>query len=200
MPSSTLSIAGEIGGAPMGATLQRTADGSIREGPITLPKAEAGTLSARTTDTTGTLTIVGTTLITGDAIDIYWAGGRRYDVTVGVVSGDSVPFSGGAGDVLPIQGAAITAAKQVAVVTSFDGSKLVAIGAKLGERGHLSLLQAGATALSVDLVKNETWFWLDGQQITNPLAGVAVDGLSVTDSSSAADAVLDFGVLYDSTP
>ena len=36
MPSSTLSIAGEIGGAPMGATLQRTADGSIREGPITL--------------------------------------------------------------------------------------------------------------------------------------------------------------------
>ncbi len=200
MPTSTLSLAGEIGGAPLGATLQRTADGSIRQGPITLPAAEAGTLSTRSTDTTGTLTIPGTTLQTGDKIDVYWAGGRRYDVVVGTVVGDSVPISGGAGDILPAQSTAVTATKQVSIILAFTGDKLVAIGAKLGERGHISIRDTGVTALSIDLVKNETWFWLDGQQIANPLAGDSVDGLMVSNASSAASAVLNIGVLYDSTP
>ncbi|MCL4199676.1 MAG: hypothetical protein KJZ69_19435 [Phycisphaerales bacterium] len=200
MPSSTLSLSGEIGGAPLGATLQRTADGSIRQGPITLPAAEAGTLSTRSTDTTGTLTIPGTTLQTGDTIDVYWDGGRRYDVAVGTVVGDSVPISGGAGDILPVQDTAVTAAKQVSIVLAFTGDELVAIGAKLGERGHISIRDTGATALSIDLVKNETWFWLDGQQIANPFAGDSVDGLMASNASSSATAVLNLGVLYDSTP
>ncbi|MCL4198987.1 MAG: hypothetical protein KJZ69_15975 [Phycisphaerales bacterium] len=200
MPTSTLSLSGEIGGAPLGATLPRTADGSIRQGPITLPAAEAGTLSTRSTDTTGTLTIPGTTLQTGDKIDVYWDGGRRYDVVVGTVAGDSVPISGGAGDILPAQDTAVTAAEQVAIVLAFTGDELVAIGAKLGERGHLSVRDTGVTALSIDLVKNETWFWLDGQQIANPLAGDSVDGLMASNASSAASAVLNLGVLYDSTP
>ncbi len=200
MPSSTLSLSGEIGGAPLGATLQRTADGAIRQGPITLPAAEAGTLSTRSTNTTGVLTLAGTTLQIGDVIDVYWDGGRRYDVDVDGVAGDDVTFSGGAGDVLPVQDTAVTAAEQVAIDLAFTGDELVAIGAKLGERGHLSVRDSGATALSIDLVKNETWFWLDGQQIVNPLAGSSIDGLMASNASSSATAVLNLGVLYDSTP
>ena len=200
MPTSTLSLSGEIGGAPLGSTLQRTADGSIRQGPITLPAAEAGTLSTRSTDTTGVLTISGTALQIGDVIDIYWDGGRRYDVDVDGVAGDDVTFSGGAGDVLPAEDSVVTAAEQVSIVLAFTGDELVAIGAKLGERGHLSVRDTGVTALSIDLVKNETWFWLDGQQIANPLAGDSVDGLMASNASSAATAVLNLGVLYDSTP
>ena len=125
--NSQFTIAGEIAGAPLNSTLSRSADGAIRHGPISLPAADAGTLSTRTTDTSGVATITGTALQIGDTIDIYWDGGRRYDVDVDNVVGDDVTFSGGAGDILPAESTALTAAEQVSIETDFDGAKLVAI-------------------------------------------------------------------------
>jgi len=198
--NSQLSIAGEIAGAPLNSTLSRSADGGIRHGPITLPVAEAGTLSTRTTDTTGVLTITDTTLEIGDVIDIYWDGGRCYDVDVDNVVGNDVTFSGGAGDVLPAVDTAITAAEQVVIDTDFDGAVLVAIGALANARGHLSFQQSAVTELSVDLVQSEAWFWADNLSIANPLVGTVVGNIQASQAGSTATATLDVGILYDSTP
>ncbi len=197
---SKVTISGEIAGAPLNSTLSRSADGAIRHGPIILPAAEAGTLSTRTTDTSGDLTISGTTLQIGDVIDIYWDGGRRYDVDVTNVVGDDVTFSGGAGDILPAATTAITAAAQVSIDTDFDGATLVAIGALANARGHLSFQEGGLTELSVDLTAKEAWFWADQSTAANPLAATVVGTVKATQAGSSAAATLDIGVLYDSTP
>lgn len=197
---SRLTISGEIAGAPLNSSLSRSADGAIRHGPITLPAAETGTLSTRTTDTTGVLTVTGTTFLIGDTIDIYWDGGRRYDVDVDNVVGDDVTFSGGAGDILPAAAAPVTAAKQVAIATDFDGANLVAIGALCTARGHLSFQESGITELSVDLNSREAWFWLDQSTAPNPLVSTLVGAIKASQAGSVAAATLDLGVLYDSTP
>jgi len=200
MPSSNLTLSGEIAGAPLGSTISRSADGSIRHGPITLPAAEAGTLSTRTTDTTGVLTISGTALQIGDVIDVYWDGGRRYDVDVDGVAGDDVTFSGGAGDILPAATTAITAAEQVTIDTDFDGADLVAIGALCNARGHLSFREGAATELSVDLTAKEAWTWFNASTAANPLASTVVGAITASQAGSSAAATLDIGLLYDSTP
>ncbi|MCC6910062.1 MAG: hypothetical protein IT430_19175 [Phycisphaerales bacterium] len=197
---SRLTISGEIAGAPLNSSLSRSADGAIRHGPITLPAAEAGDLSTRTTDTTGVLTIAGTALLIGDTIDLYWDGGRRYDVDVDNVVGDDVTFSGGAGDILPAVSTAITAAEQVVIATDFDGANLVAVGALCTARGHLSFQETGVTELSVDLNSREAWFWLDQSTAPNPLVSTVVGAIKASHAGSAAAATLDLGVLYDSTP
>lgn len=71
------------------------------------PPVKVGTLTTRTSDTAGTLTME-----TGHGIasftlnqTFYWVENgllkSRRNTTIGTVSGDSVPFSGGTGDVLP---------------------------------------------------------------------------------------------------
>lgn len=197
---SQLSIAGEIAGAPMNASLTRSADGGIRQGPITLPAAESGTLSTRTNDTSGELTIADTTLETGDIIDLYWDGGMRYDVVVGVVAGNVVPISGGSGDVLPAQDTAITADEQVTLDVDFDGANLVAIGAKSSKHGHIGFQESGSTEVEVELTANEPWTWLNAQNITNPLVATVVDAVKISNADANNSATFDLGVLYDSTP
>lgn len=145
-------------------------------------------------------TITGTALQIGDTIDIYWDGGRRYDVDVDNVVGDDVTFSGGAGDILPAESTALTAAEQVSIETDFDGARLVAIGALANVRGHLSFREGSATELSVDLTAKEAWFWVDQSTAANPLASTVVDTVKASQAGSTAAATLDIGVLYDSTP
>jgi len=65
-----------------------------------------GRLTTRTDDETGTLTMdsAGHGIATGNKINISWASGARYNITVGTVSGTSVPIgadNSGDGDPLP---------------------------------------------------------------------------------------------------
>lgn len=68
-----------------------------------------GTLGTRTSATAGTMTVTGAgTIATGTtSVGIMWSGGSRSAVTIGTVSGSSVPFSGGTGTDLPAEGTAI---------------------------------------------------------------------------------------------
>jgi hypothetical protein len=76
----------------------------------TLAAAKTGTLTTRTDNDTGTLTMTaGHGITTGQTLDVYWAGGQRRGMTVGTVATNSVPIDGGAGDNLPANTTAITA-------------------------------------------------------------------------------------------
>jgi hypothetical protein len=88
------------------------ADGAVLKDP-TLAAAKTGTLSTRSSDTAGTLTMAASHGITdGAKIDIYWSTGQCTTATVGTVATNDVPFTGATGDVLPAQGTAITAMVQ----------------------------------------------------------------------------------------
>lgn len=88
-------------------------DGTLIKDP-SLPAAKTGTLSTRSSDTAGTLTMAsGHGITDGDIIDIYWSGGQCTSALVGTVATNSVPFTLATGDVLPAATTAITAMVQV---------------------------------------------------------------------------------------
>jgi hypothetical protein len=85
-----------------------SADGAVTKEPP-LPAAKAGTLSTRSSDTAGTLTLgTGHGVASDTKLDVYWSNGTRVNVTVGTVAGNAVPITSGSGDNLPAQGAAVT--------------------------------------------------------------------------------------------
>lgn len=199
MPTGRITMNADVGGVAMASTITRTADGHIGHSP-TLPIALAGTLSTRSTDTAGTLTLgAGHGLVQTNIVDLYWAGGRRYDVVVGVVDGNNVPISGGSGDVLPTQTTAITTQQQTVIDTDFDADLLEMIAMCCANRGHASFYETGAIALAVDLPAGEVWEWHSGGSATNPLAGKTIDRVVVTQAATATTATLKLGGLYNST-
>lgn len=105
------------------------------ETAITLPACVAaqtgGELTTRTNNTDGVITLAtGHGIVSsGDLVDIYWSGGRRFGVTA-AVAGLEVTVSGGSGDNLPILNTTpIAVVTQVDTNINFDGDdmKVIAI-------------------------------------------------------------------------
>lgn len=199
MPSARLISNLDIAGLALRSTIVRAASGHIGH-ELTLPSAKAGTLSTRTSDTAGTLTLAENHGIeTADKIDLYWAGGRRYNVTVGTVSGTSVPISDGAGDNLPAEDAEVTAGIRVTLDTDFDGDKLAVLATVLAQRGRLEFYDGDdALQLGLDLVAGEFWSWLSGGTAANPLASDVIDYVVVSTASPVLEAGFKLGALYES--
>lgn len=88
---------------------------------------ESGTLTTRTSDTAGIITlssaVSGQGPVTGERIQIRWAGGVRHDAVVSAIGGSSTiyTFSGGSGDVLPAQDTAVTIYDWCYVPTNAEG-------------------------------------------------------------------------------
>lgn len=110
--------------------ITRVADGGTpRE--VTVPIGYAGTLTTRTDANTGTITLAGGHAIaSSDNVDIYWSGGVQYDVTVGTVTVNSMPFDLGIGDDLPLAATAVVVAKRVQVNADLDGDNLKLLAIK----------------------------------------------------------------------
>ena len=201
MPIGNVSLTLSLGGISIQSAVTRTADGQIGH-EVQLPAGQAGTLTTRTSDTQGAATLAdGHTIATGDVVDVYWPGGVRYGVTVGTVSGTSVPLTdSGDGDVYPTQGTAIIIAPVVRVNTDFDGDDVEMIAAWCSRRAHVNFIDGATVSLeAIALVSNEVWWWVSGQDVANPLTGDAVDEVFVSNGSTDA-ATFRLAVLYDSTP
>lgn len=211
MPQIQLGISLSAGGVSIQNTITRTPDAALPGHEITLPAAKTGTLSTRTDDETGTLTMAADHgITTASVIDIYWSGGARYGVLVGTVSVNSVPIgadNAGTGDVLPAQATAITAAVQVAANTYIDGDNLSIIGVELytsestSGKGHCDFQEVDNTSIvNLALVGNTPRvFDIAGGQ-TNPFAGDPIFELKASNGSSTAAATLKICGGYDSTP
>lgn len=199
MSTNRIQVNADIGGATIAGTITRTSD-ARQAFDVTLPAAKAGTLSTRTSDTAGTLTMgAGHGITTGIKIDIYWDGGRAYNATVGTVDGNSVPFTLASGDVMPAQDTAITASAQTSIDLAVTGDNLAAIGASCGEDCCLGFYASSTRELSVSMPGGEPWFWASGCGFTNPLAGITVTSAKASQGGTSA-AVLKVGVAFDGTP
>ena len=199
MPTATNSSYVNIGGLTIQSSLSRAASGQISH-QLELAAGKAGTLTTRTDDDTGEATLsAGHGLQENDIVDVYWEGGVRYGMTVGVVVGTVVPIDQGAGDVLASQGSDLVVCKVTVVDTDFDGDLIEMIAAHATKRGHLAFRDSGGVVLkAVELVAEEMWFWADDTDITNPLSGNPVDNIRVSNGDSAAASTLKIAVLYDS--
>jgi hypothetical protein len=199
MPTGVIATNIALAGISIQGNITRTASGQISH-ELSLPAAEAGTLSTRTSDTDGTATLGATHDIeTGDVVDIYWDGGVAYGASVGTVAGTSVPFTGASGDVLPDQDTVITMDKQVEINTDFDGDDMSMMAVVSTKRGHVCFEEDDDTVIvAQELLANEGWTWASNTNVTNPLAGDPVGKVMVSNGDSTAAATLKIGVLYDS--
>jgi len=136
----------------------------------TLAAAKTGSLTTRTDDNTGTLTMAsGHGISTGNRLDVYWATGIPYGMTVGSVSVNSVPIDGGAGDNLPTANTSITAmVPQLEEITlpSTEDAKGIAITCP--GKAIAVFRNAADTVLLVGEVTTTNDYLWDGSG-TNPL-------------------------------
>lgn len=166
---------------------------------ITLTAGDSGTLSTRTNNTEGELTLsTGHGISTGQKINLYWSGGYRYGVTVGTVNVNAVPISGGAGDNLPSQTTVITASLCTTINLDVIGNDVSMIIAQSTEAGNITFYEAGdAVIANVVLTAGYAWTWDEDNGYTNPLAGkTVIYALAATSSTSAS--AFKVALLYDS--
>lgn len=179
-------------------TQQRTLSGGL---PLvrseSVPAAKAGTLSARTDNDTGTATLGASHgIVDGDRVDVYWDGGRRYGMTVGTVSGTSVPVDGGAGDNLPVLTTVIQVAVAQEKTLSFTGNSAQAIVANSPAAGLVIFCSGTNTAeLVLDLDAGETYLWDESGAVANPLLGDTITKFFVSHKDTSAAKVIAAGAL-----
>lgn len=166
----------------------------------TLAVAKAGTLSTRTDDNTGVLTMAGGHGFTdGQRLDVYWSGGSRRGMTIGTVATNSVPIDGGAGDNLPIATTAITAQVPTEEPVVVTGDDVVAIGLRFPLGGIAVFAdESDVELLAVTLTTTlTTYCWAAADGGTNPLAGDAVAKVFISQGSTASTSTVSGLVQFD---
>lgn len=204
MQTATLVQKTVIGGLTIQSSFTREGEGVVSVSAA-LPAGKAGTLSTRTNHTEGTCTLAAEHGITTAAIvDLYWATGKRRGVTVGTVSGTSVPITGGAGDNLPTQTTAIVMSVQVPVAIAFSSSLIKLMLLSCDQRASLDFFDAavdGSSVLSspIDLPEAGAGFgWADNSGVATPFNGSQVLRGNASNGSSTTAAALTGGILINS--
>lgn len=139
-----------------------------------LAAAKAGSLTTRTDNDTGVVTLAeGHGILTGDKVSVFWEGGKRYGMTA-TVSGNLVTVDVGAGDNLPAQATAVTLVKQVPRDFYFNGDDVVMLAVGSKRRVHADF-QTGASAsvFQVEVPAGEGYSFVLGRG-ANPFAGQIV--------------------------
>lgn len=191
MATTVIASQATINGRSYTRTESRTDDGVVEKTVPSVAAAKSGTLTTRTDNNTGTLTMsTGHGITTGARLDLYWSGGQRRGMTVGTVATNSVPIDLGAGDNLPIATTAIIAAVPREEVFGLDGDTAVVIGAYAGARGQVVFAESDNTesyAAIFDAAGG--WWWDENGDSTNPLASadVAKVFLSHADTTSTRE-------------
>lgn len=171
---------------------------------VSLAAAKAGTLAVRTSDTVGSLTLGASHgVTTGARLDLYWTlSGVHYarrGITVGTVSGTTVPISGGSGDVLPIATTAITAMVPQEESFAVEGDDLVGLTMFTEARGQVVLAASDDSEhFARTLLSGGAYFWYTNGPDTNPIAGDSVAKVFLSHADSTAAKIIRLAALYNS--
>jgi len=153
--------------------------------------AKTGQLTTRTSDTVGTLTMTaGHGIVDANRIDLFWSGGARIGVIVGVVSVNSVPITGGTGDNLPANLTQITAKVAEAFGPAFVGTDAqgLFLVAPANADAVFAFTQADNTLIFAKRVAaGDMYAWDVQSGVTNPITGQTVGKIYI--SHAASDAV-----------
>ena len=174
-----------------------TGDNGIESTP-TVGAGPTGVLTTRTDNTSGTVTIDGSSnpIATGDKIDIYWTvsgvAGMRRNVTAGTVSGQAIPFAatGSTGDNLPVAASAVTVVKHVPETgLSIVSSTLNGIVCKADPVDRVTYTfkdGSAAVLLSVTCTAGKDYVWSNGSGITNPVTAGTIASVTFTHNGTAS--------------
>lgn len=205
----SLSITG-IGGSIARSTPRTSEGGGNRE--VSIPAGKAGTLTTRTDNETGSLTLgSGHGIVTGQVIDLFWSGGARYGITVGTVSGTTVPIgadNSGTGDNLPSAATAIVASPRTLINADVDGDNVSALACQMvyasnqvTSQSHASFQDASSDIIAaIDMEANTPRLYDVTGGDANPFTGDPITKIYVSNGSSAAAGTFKLLWLQDPTP
>lgn len=212
MPGGTYNTTVNIAGLAITGAVSYTDEGGMAL-EIPVPAGNAGTLTTRTDNETGSLTMASGShdITTGSTIDLYWSGGARFGITVGTVSGTTVPIGAddsGTGDNLPTASTAIVADVQKAFNAAIDGDELALIAIKMfyasnteTAQSHVSLVDSGDSEIAgftLNANKPRNWDITGGD--TNDFTGNPITDGVVSNGSSTNAGTLQLAWLVDATP
>ena len=159
-----------------------TDDAAEIASPASVLAAQPATLSTRTNDIAGTLTMTNAShgIVTGQRVDLYWSGGSCFGVIAGTVSGTSVPFATvQGGDALPSASTAITVGISQSVPFSVVGDNIKALvcgRATASVRCYFVFVEASnVLALAVRNQSGGAYVW-DGTTIATGPVGSGPEG------------------------
>ena len=138
--------------------------------------AKTGTLTTRTDDNTGELTMSASHgITTGARLDVYWTVGGvfgcRRGMTVGTVATNAVPIDGGTGDVLPAAASAVVAMVPVEYELKFTGNLLQGLAMNSTVNGSIVIADGSSDLLSLAFPASYLYLWSYGTTgLVNPLA------------------------------
>lgn len=204
MPSVTFSGNVSIAGVRISYQLTRDMPGVIGQDP-TLDAAVAATLSTRTDDDTGILTVA-----TGHGIlnstggyTLFWDGGLRRALNT-VVTNTTVAIDGGAGTVLPVVNTVGNIGLQITLNTDFEGNDVSMYALSAQRRASVQIqTEAGAALQSFDFGVSgndgEGYMWASNTNTVNPLLNAVVGKMVLANGSSNANGnIVKVGVQYNS--
>lgn len=156
----------------------------------------AGTLGTRSSDTAGILTMgAGHGIVTGDVIDVSWAGGEQLGCAA-TVDGNAVTIASGTGDALPVATTAIVASVPRSLDQQFDGDDVVLWfingTGKMTVR-YLDAADAEIHSVTLDSSASVS-IWSAGRG-TNPFAGESIARVTLSNHAAAAATFYQNGVL-----
>lgn len=144
---------------------------SMERATPSIPAAKSGSLTTRTDDNTGVVTLsTGHGITTGQKVSVFWSGGKRYGMDA-TVSGNAVTVDGGSGDNLPIANTAVTAAVPVEVPFVIDSAELLALVGHCTQPGWIEVLDESPAQIALFSVgPSAAKLWESENGGTNPLA------------------------------
>ena len=186
MQSIFLKLAGGGAGISFDAVVHPGGDGPRGYQPTTpLPAANASTNWVNSTSTATLAT--GHGLVTNDVCDLYWAAGKKCQMTA-TVTGNSVALAGGHGDALPADGTQVKVCKRTALPDlAFVGNNLTAYIVGGDQRVVFDFLDAGgASQATIEVIAPPfPEFWFAGRG-TNAFAGKTIASATVSNGGSSA--------------
>ncbi len=196
--SATIQKTMNLGGKIFNQSGTVTADSAIVQ-EVSVSPGDAGTLSTRTDNDTGVVTVddSGHAFTISDRVDIYWTGGCRRGMAVTNVSGADVSIDGGAGDNLPTQSTEVTLIEPTLLDIVFSGTNCKAILLHTTKLGQFVFVSSGPTEqYQVELAANKSREWEDANGVDNPITGDSITGVYVSHGDTVA-ATMKVGVLYN---
>ncbi len=206
--SATITKSHSLDGKTYAENQSLTANRSLSTELSAVPQAYSSTLTTKTNNTSGSLTLPGGhNVTTGSLVDIYWVVGGvnkcAFACTVGTVSGNTVPISSVlGGDALPASSTAVVVALCQVVPLALVGNNLVAIlmtlatAANAVGRGVFTFVDGSAALLlNKQLNQNTVSDWYTNAAATNPLAGVTVANVYLSHNVTTAAQAMRVGAL-----
>lgn len=166
-----------------------------------IPVAQPGTLASASTTAAGNITATNTAhgIITAQRADVYWnvsgVPGSRRGVTVGTVSGTTIPISGGAGDNLPATASGIVVATPVSAKLPVVGASITGIVAACNQQSILDITDATPTELlGITIPQGGTYQWHLYSGTAVPISGTATQ-VFLSHSNTATPQLMTLGIL-----